>query len=113
MADVTYKPNYRGTGELMRTAEMKAMLEVKGREAQPIAQLLSPDAPPVGEGYRDSFGVAIEVHRLAGNDRAVAVLYNDSDHATAVEFGWSVEKGQWTDKPGYHVLSRTADLIGD
>lgn len=110
---VTYKPDRVGTGELMRTVEMRAMLAAKAETAKTIAEILSPDAPPIGVGYRSSFGIASDTERLAGTDRAVAILYNDSDHAGAVEWGWDLEHNQWANKPGYHVLARTADLIAE
>lgn len=108
--DVTYKPDRRGTGQLMRTPEMHGAVQLACYEAIPFAQSISPDAAPYGEGYISSFEVdGGHLERIAGTRRATAYLVNTSDHATFVELGISGDHSA-TDT-GHHVLARTADVI--
>lgn len=105
MADVDYKPDHRGTGQLMRTPEMQGAMELVCLEAIPDAKAISPDAPPYGEGYIASFSVdGGHVEKIAGTRRATSYLVNDSDHATIVETGVGYQVGN-------HVLSRTMDAL--
>lgn len=105
MADVTYKPDHRGTAKLMQTPEMHGAVQLACYEAIGFAQSISPDAPPHGAGYIASFEVdGGKVEKVAGTRRATAYLVNQSDHATVVEVG----RGQ---DMGHHVLSRVADRI--
>lgn len=111
MAD--YRPDNRGTGQVMRSAEMHmALIDIAYDEGIPFAKSISPDAAPYAEGYIDSFHVdGSHYARVAGTKRAVCRIVNDSPHASAVEYGWDLEHGQWTDRPGYHVLAMTADYL--
>jgi hypothetical protein len=102
--DVRYKPDYRGTAELMRSPGVRGVVELAAYEAIPFAKSISPDAPPYGVGYISSFEVSSGVERLAGARRAVAYLANTSDHAIYVEVGVGYDVG-------HHVLARTADHI--
>jgi hypothetical protein len=113
MADVTYKPDRAGVGELLRGPEMRAFVHRVAEEAIPFAVSISPDAPPYGVGYRDAFRVDDDLEKVTvrGGRRAVARIVNDSDYAVAVELGWDVEHHQFGNHAGYHVLARTADHI--
>lgn len=103
MAD--YRPDHRGTGELMRSAGMHVLCIDAAVDALPYARSISPDAPPYGTGYVDSFGIdGGNTEKIAGTKRAVAYLYNDAVHALVVEVG--------TDQVNAHrVLSRVVDHI--
>ena len=113
MADVIYKPDHRGIGELLRGPDMHALVHRVAAEAIPFAVSISPDDPPYGVGYIAAFDVedATEEVTIRGGPRAVARLVNRSDHAAAVEWGWSTAHHEFGNHPGYHVLSRTADYI--
>lgn len=94
---VRYKADYAGTGQLMRSAEMLAMLgEVAGHGAE-FARSIAPR--DTGE-YADS--IRVDSTRRGGShkDRAEAQIIADSDHAAYVE---------WRD--GYHVLERTLAFL--
>lgn len=105
MADNSYKPDHRGTGDLMRSPQMHGLVELVAHEALPIARGISPDAPPYGEGYVEKFEVSGGEEKIAGTRRAVAYLANVSDHAVIVEVGIPGRQ------KGHHVLARTADMI--
>ena len=108
MGDVDYKPDFRGTAELMRTAEMLAVIEAIATEAIPFARSISPDAPPYGVGYVEKFEVTGSTQKVGRlGRRAVAELSNTARYATAVELG-SFDTPSDT---GHHVLARTADHI--
>lgn len=105
MADVTYKPDHRGTAKLMQTPEMHGATQLACYEAIPFAQSISPDAPPHGAGYIAAFEVdGGHLEKVAGTRRATAYLVNQSRHATVVEVGRGYDTG-------HHVLSRAADRI--
>lgn len=103
MAD--FRPDHHGIGELMRSPEMHAAVTDAAHDAIGYARSISPDAPPYGEGYVDSFGVdGGHTEKIAGTRRAVAYLYNDADHAIIVEVGTDQQAG-------HRVLSRVIDHI--
>lgn len=111
MAD--YKADHGGMGELLRSPGVRDLVVARANEGAELARNISPDAPPAGEGYVASFEVSSGVEMVARTRRAVATLANTSEYAAAVEWGWDEAHGQWSDHPGYHVLSQTADAIGD
>lgn len=101
-----YRPDFRDTARLMRSAGMGMLVIDAGFDTIPDLKAISPDAPPYGEGYVDSFGVdGGHTERIAGTKRAVAYLYNDSPHAAAVEWGNEASPG------GHHILSVGIDMI--
>lgn len=100
----SYKPDYRGTAELMRTPEMLAVVVRAATDAIPFAKSISPDAPPYGAGYIASFTVEPGIEKISRARRAVAELLNTSNHALIVEVGVGYHVGN-------HVLARTADHI--
>lgn len=108
MPDASYKPDYKGLGEILLSPRVHGLVDLAAIEAIPFAKGISPDAPPYGEGYIASFhadlGRVDNVTRRRGK-RAVAYVYNDSDHAIIVENGVpGVQEG-------HHVLARTVDHI--
>lgn len=95
---IRYDPNYRGLGKIMTGRGMEAMLRDKAQGGKPFAEAIA----PVDTGdYKSRFRVA-SASRGAGRfaDRAAGYLYNDSDHAAAVEF-----------QNDARVLGRTVDAI--
>lgn len=110
MADVTYKPDHRGTAKLMQTPEMHGAVQLACYEAIPFAQSISPDAPPHGAGYVASFEVdGGKLEKINGTRRATAYLRNTAEHATSVELGQIGDLS--SADTGHHVLSRVADHI--
>ena len=107
MGDVTYKHDFSGLRELAVAPEMQAMLLDRAYAARDYAISISPDAPPYGAGYIDSFEVeGGHTERHAGLKRSVVYLWNRSDHAWFVERGTKVSQNL-----GHHVLARTADWL--
>ncbi len=106
MGDVEYRPDHRGTARLMQTSAMRGACRLACYDAIPFAQSISPDAPPLREGYIDSFVVDSprKLVKIAGTRRVSARLINTADHATVVETGRGYNMG-------HHVLGRTADWI--
>lgn len=70
-----------------------------------FAESISPDAPPLGEGYIASFEVEAGTEGGIHHDRAYATLRNTSDHARYIEFGTERTEAQ-------HVLSKALDAMG-
>lgn len=116
MSDVKYQHDYRGVPALAKSAEMHMMLIDRAIDAKAFAVSISPDAPPYGQGYIDSFEIdGANYETYNGFKRAVAYLRNTAKHA------WIVERG--TDRTGvmpgtpspygrgHHVLSRTIDFL--
>lgn len=95
---VRYRADYKGTGELMNSVEMRNMLREVAEKGRVFAIGISPER--TGE-YVKSFEVTTSAHAGTHGDRAEATLVNTSAHAAHVE---------WQD--GYHVLARTADALG-
>ena len=104
--DVEYRPDHRGTARLMQTSAMRGACELACYHAIEFARSISPDAPPHGQGYVDSFEVDSprKLEKIAGTRRVTARLINTAEHATVVEVGQGYQMG-------HHVLARTADRI--
>lgn len=80
---IDYQPNTRGTGTLLRTSEMAAVVTGAAEKAKAYAEQISPRC--TGR-YAASFRV--ETTRRGGprRDRVEARLINDTSYAWAVEF---------------------------
>lgn len=102
MADrIDYKPDHRGIAALLVAPAMQSMVAQYAEAGMAYAISISPDAPPIGVGYIDSFEVdAGHVVETGGNRRAAAFLRNNAPHAAEVE---------WTNDS--RVLGRTVDFI--
>lgn len=117
MADVQYKHDYRAVPQLAKSAEMHMMLLDKTFAAKAFAVSISPDAPPLGEGYIASFEVdGSHYETVNGVRRAVVHLRNNSEHAWYVERGTDQSTGMSSSAPspfgrGHHVLARTIDFL--
>jgi hypothetical protein len=96
---VRYQADYKGTGQLMRSPEMLAVLEQVARRGESIARSLAASHVVTGD-YEASF--IITTSRRGGDrkDRAEARLLNTSGHAVDVE---------WRDD--LHILARTAGYL--
>ena len=77
--EISYKPDYKGTGKLMRGKEMEAFMRLKAHEGKQYAEAIAPRES--GE-----YAAAFRVTSTHSGDRAAAYLYNDSDHAFLVEY---------------------------
>lgn len=96
--NVRYDANFQGLGKLMTGREMEAMLRNKAQEGKQYAEVIA----PVETGDYKAHFRATSAKRGAGrwSDRAAGYLYNDSDHALAVEF-----------QDDYRTLGIVADII--
>lgn len=97
-SNVRYEANFAGLGKLMTSKEMEAMLRTRTQVGRQYAEVIAPR--DTGD-YASNFRVA-STTRGAGrwSDRAAGYLYNDSDHALAVEF-----------QDDYRTLGIVADII--
>ncbi|MFG2001686.1 hypothetical protein ACGFNU_21300 [Spirillospora sp. NPDC048911] len=95
---VRYEPNIPGLGRIMRSRGMQAMLSGEAQRGRQYAEVIAPR--DTGD-YAASFRVT-SASRGSGrwSDRAAGYLYNDSDHALAVEF-----------QDDYRTLGIVADII--
>ena len=103
----TFRPSYRGIGELMTSEFMQAEMRRRAERVQVGAEASAPDAPPYGVGYRAEFETTSGVKvSKRGTKRAFGRVTNHSEHAIWVEFG-----GQST--PAHRTLGRALRLAGD
>lgn len=101
-----YRPDRKGTAALMRSAGVHLALTDRAFDVIPDLKAISPDYPPLTEGYVDSFEVdGAHTEKIAGTRRAVTYLRNTARHAAAVEWGNEQTPG------GYHILSVGIDII--
>lgn len=96
---IDYQASYAGTGELMNSPEMLAMLKAAAEEGQKFAESISPRR--TGQ-YAGAFRIEVEAKAGPKHDRGEARLINDSAHAADVE---------WRNHGGERVLGRTVDHI--
>ena len=95
MAKVRYRPDLKGTREVMRSPAMQRMV---GAAAEKGKAFVEANAPRDSGAYVRSLRVDVEV----GRTRAHAVLVADIGYATAVEL---VNHG------GERLLGRAVDVI--
>jgi hypothetical protein len=84
--DIRYSKDIKGTGRLLRSKEMEAVLRHHAQKGKRYAEAIASGFIRTGD-YESSFRVASS-KQGAGRwaDRAAAYLYNDSDHAVLVEY---------------------------
>lgn len=102
-----YQADHDGLNEIARSPEVRAALAAVAMKAKGIAEGLSADFTDTGD-YASSFKIESDTIEWTGEypgRRAAAYLVNDSDHATAVEWGNSRNH-----KP-HHVLGRTLGML--
>jgi hypothetical protein len=95
MAKPTYRPDFGAFRRFMNGPEIQAVMVQIAEKGKTYAEQISPTE--TGD-YRSHFHAEPVDHAGPRGDRAGARLYNDSDHAPAVEWRW-----------GYRVLGRTVD----
>lgn len=98
---VRYDPNHKEIGKFLVGAQMQKLVTKAANAGKAYAISISPDAPPLGEGYITSFEVESGlVKTIARNPRACARLWNRAGHAAAVEW-----------EHGHRILGRTVDFL--
>lgn len=105
MAKVRYEPDYKGTGQIMTSQQMRQLVGSTGERAKELAEAISPvGSTERGDShpglYKASFSVETGTYHDPKGDRAQAVLVNTSDHAADVE---------WRD--GFLVLTRVLGAL--
>lgn len=95
-----YKPDHKGTGQLLVAPEMRTLMAAAGEAGKAHAISISPDREPYSAGYIASFEVDVEVQTLAKSRRVTAILVNTAEYAAAVEWQWD-----------HHVLGQTVDFL--
>jgi hypothetical protein len=99
----TFRPDHRGVGEMLRAPFMQDVMLRHAEEIRTRAEVISPvdeNGPHPGR-YKGSFHIRVSARGGATNDRAEAVVYNDSPEAIYVEYA------SWGAEP-YRVLARAA-----
>lgn len=98
---VDYRPDHKGTGELLVAPEMHRLVAAGAEAGREYAVSISPDREPYSEGYIASFEVETgRTDTIARSRRATAIVRNTAPYAAVVEWQWD-----------HHVLARTADFI--
>lgn len=83
-----YQHDYKAFGDHVLRAEwMVAEMASRAEKVKAAAEAIAPDAPPIGEGYKQSFHVKSGIRKGKKTSRAYAEVYNDDDAAFFVEFG--------------------------
>jgi hypothetical protein len=101
MTLIRYDRDIKGTAEVLTQPEMHSLVDRAAEAGKAFAVSISPDAPPIGEGYIESFRVETgQTETFEGVRRAEAQLWNDSPYAAAVEWEYK-----------HHVLGKTVDFI--
>ena len=103
-----YTPSEVGMREFLNSQMLLRVVERTGRHIMDRAILLAPVGSPLGDEHAGRYKASfhMESHRFGGatNDRAEAIVYNDSPEAKYVEFG---HRGA---EP-YHTLLRAANEL--
>lgn len=84
-----FRLDYGGLGRYLGSEEMQKLVRDRAELVKAVAQATAPDYEPLGEGYKYEFEVKVEVTPTGRTKtpRAVATVFNTSDHALEVEFG--------------------------
>jgi hypothetical protein len=86
MTTATYTADHEGFGKMLNSDWMRNRMEDRGMEIKAKAEARA----PIDTGrYIRSFHVRSHLHGGATNDRAEAIVYNDSPDAVFVEYGHS------------------------
>lgn len=87
----TFRPDHAGVGRMLRSDFMQAAMldraEAIKRRAEAIAPEGNRETDPHSGRYRTSFHTRVHDRGGATNDRAEAVVFNDSPEGYWVEFG--------------------------
>ncbi len=114
MADADgFEGSYEGIGEMLNSDWMIAEMVKRGEAVKERAKELAPEYEGTDKDehrgrYKRSFFVHGYAHGGQNNDRAVAVIGNDSPEAIFVEKGVVRRRkdGTLSVQPGQHVLAR-------
>jgi len=105
MTGVTFNPNHRGVGEMLRSDFMQAAMLEHAERIKAVAEATAPVGRPSEDEhagrYKASFHVRVHARGGATGDRAEAIVSNDSPEARWVEWGTR-------DTDGHHTLARAA-----
>lgn len=100
--------DYKGLKKVMaRSTVLEAQILGLLSVGKAFAESISPDADPIGVGYKYRFGV--EIHQFP-DGVPIGTLFNDDPKWAVVEYGSSVirrrgKQGGWS--PARHVLELT------
>jgi hypothetical protein len=101
---VTFKPNYTGIGEMLRSEFMEAEMLRRASKVLAVCEATAPyDPDPDGDvHYRDAFRV--ESSRAGGvhKDRAEAKVVNDHPKSFQIEMGTG-------DTPKHRTMGKAID----
>ena len=104
--------DYKALKKVMaRSTELDQHIRERLSAAAAFAKSISPDAPPLGQGYKYDFHV--ETHQFP-DGVPVGTLYNDSPIWAVVEYGSSRaarHNKQGGGSPSEHTLSRALAFL--
>lgn len=100
-----FKPDKRAIGQILVSAEVRAVLDGKAAQVKGTAEMIAPFDPADRDGdhYRDHFGVRSGTQRHA-TTRAYAEVYNDHKAALPIEYGTA-------DTPAHHTLLQAVEAM--
>lgn len=100
-----YRHSYEGVGQLLKSAQMQALMRSKGEKVLARAEATAPDGdslPGDPDKYNESF--ELEVGLSKAGTRAAATVRNTSAHSIYVEHGNGTGKA-----PAHRTLGRALD----
>lgn len=112
---VRYRADYAGTRQLMKSAEMQAVVREVAEKGKAYAESIAPVGDPLEDPHSGEYKSSFEVNVTDEGGinppgvRAEAQLINTSAYAAAVEWGNSAYPPY---AHGYHVLARTLSALG-
>lgn len=102
----SFNASYSGIGELLRSDEMLAEMERRGKKMLELARAIAPVGTPPDDkhpgAYRDSLKLALSKRGGAKRDRAEVQLIADVPYAFQVEYGTG-------NSDGHHTLVKALD----
>lgn len=104
----TYKPDYGGIGEMLKSPEMQAHMRDRAEKIAAAAEANSPVGPP-GDPHIGNYASSWEVSsgvRHGTTSRAYGRVLNSADYAAKIEYGDKDGRGH---REGQHVLGRSID----
>jgi hypothetical protein len=102
----TYRPSFKGLGELLKSPEMVAEMVAAAERAKAFAEAIAPRE--TGE-YASRFSVAATRDGGSKHDRAAAYLINDDPASLSIEYGTGEPNGSRT--PKHRTLGRAIDAM--
>ena len=106
----SFQASYKGIGELLRSDEMLAEMERRGKKMLELARAIAPVGTPPDDkhpgAYKESLKLELSKRGGARRDRAEVQLIADVPYAFQIEHGTGKTEG-------HHTLVKSLDAARD